>query len=336
MLSISIQTLSMLALIVIAAAMFTNAIEHLGQRLGISAGVVGSIFAATATALPETLIPLLAIFAGGANATVNFEIGVGTILGAPLMLSTLTMLLMAIFAMRQRSIKGYIYPEISGFKRDLDFFLFAFTLALLALYIPLTATNLRSFIGVSLILLYLLYLYLTLRASKNLVQDGHGVVIEEPLYLARLGCKDNVKVIICQLLLGLMLLVIAAKLFINRIETLSVLLHVSPLLLSLLIVPIATELPEKINSILWIQQGKDTLAMGNLTGAMVFQGTLLPALGIIFTPWQPRKEVVVGILITLIAATWLRFFGVRAKKIKLSIFFLNGLLYLTYVILALS
>jgi cation:H+ antiporter len=42
----------MLAIILIASELFTNALEHLGERLGISEGVTGSIFAAVGTALP--------------------------------------------------------------------------------------------------------------------------------------------------------------------------------------------------------------------------------------------------------------------------------------------
>ena len=114
-------------------------------------------------------------------------------------------------------------------------------------------------------------------------------------------------VIIMQLLLGLALLVAGAKGFIHGVEAASTILGISALLLSLLIIPIATELPEKINSVLWIRKGKDTLAFGNITGAMVFQGTLLPAIGIMLTPWEPRHEVLLVIIMTLVAAIWLRY-----------------------------
>jgi cation:H+ antiporter len=110
---------------------------------------------------------------------------------------------------------------------------------------------------------------------------------------------------------------------------------ISALLLSLLIIPIATELPEKVNSILWIRKGKDTLAFGNITGAMVFQGTLLPAIGIMLTPWQPRIEVVLGIAITLIAAIWLRYL-VGKGGIKVWHLLVNGVMYITYLVLVLS
>jgi cation:H+ antiporter len=112
-------------------------------------------------------------------------------------------------------------------------------------------------------------------------------------------------------------------------------LGISALLLSLLIIPIATELPEKINSILWIRRGKDTLAFGNITGAMVFQGTLLPAIGIMLTPWQPRVEVLAGVVITFIAAAWLRV-SWRSQGLPVWVLLGNGVLYAVYLAITLS
>jgi cation:H+ antiporter len=131
------------------------------------------------------------------------------------------------------------------------------------------------------------------------------------------------------------LLIAGAKGFINGVEMAAEMIGISALLLSLLIIPIATELPEKVNSILWIRKGKDTLAFGNITGAMVFQGTLLPAIGIMLTPWQPRIEVVLGIAITLIAAIWLRYL-VGKGGIKVWHLLVNGVMYITYLVLVLS
>jgi len=56
--------------------------------------------------------------------------------------------------------------------------------------------------------------------------------------------------------------------------------------IALLIAPLATELPEKLNSVIWISRDKDTLALGNISGAMAFQGTLPVTLGILFTSWN--------------------------------------------------
>jgi len=102
------------------------------------------------------------------------------------------------------------------------------------------------------------------------------------------------------------------------------------LLLSLLIIPIATELPEKVNSILWIRKQKDTLAFGNITGAMVFQGTLLPAIGISLTPWAPQKEVLLGVVITLVGAFWLRWAALNGG-LRVWHLFVNAALYVAYL-----
>src|SRR5438034_1359613 len=75
-----------LVLILLAAELFTNGIEWVGETLGLSEGAVGSVLAAVGTALPETLLPLVAIAIGHPQGE---EIGIGAILGAPFMLSTL-------------------------------------------------------------------------------------------------------------------------------------------------------------------------------------------------------------------------------------------------------
>src|SRR5436189_1375394 len=83
-----------LLLILLGAELFTNGIEWFGHKLNLAEGAVGSVLAAVATAMPETLIPVIAIVGplvvGGAP-TESAEIGVGAILGAPFMLSTLAM-----------------------------------------------------------------------------------------------------------------------------------------------------------------------------------------------------------------------------------------------------
>ncbi len=74
--------------------------------------------------------------------------------------------------------------------------------------------------------------------------------------------------------------------FVGAIEDLAGSLGVDGTLLALVIAPIATELPEKANSVLWVRMGKDTLAMGNITGAMVFQSAIPTSIGLLFATEQ--------------------------------------------------
>jgi cation:H+ antiporter len=332
---IFLQLFLMLLVILVAAEVFTNALEHLGEKLKISEGVTGSLFAAVGTALPETSVPLLALLAGTQNVQTNEEIGVGAILGAPLMLGTLSISLMAFAVLAKRGWTGAFHPERTGLRRDLDFFIAAFILATIALYVPHGQAAVRAGIGFCLVLTYFIYIMLTIRASRSLVGEGHATAADANMYLCRVGLPNAMPVIVLQLLLGLALLIGGAKGFIHGVEEAAGLIGISTLLLSLLIIPIATELPEKVNSFLWVRRRKDTLAFGNITGAMVFQGTLLPAIGIMLTPWEPRKEVAAGIIITLLAAIWLRLL-VRRGGIKVWHLWVNGSLYLAYLAIALG
>lgn len=332
---IALELFLFLVLILVAAEVFVNALEHLGERLGISEGVTGSIFAAVGTALPETIVPLLAIFAGTQNQQLNEEIGVGAILGAPLMLSTLSLFLMTLSVWKRRSSQGHLTPEKTGLTRDLNFFLVAFALSAVALFVPHETAGIRAMLAFTMVLIYFFYVMLTLKASAALVKDGHATEAEEPMWLSKIGIPTNWFTIFLQLGAGLALLVVGAKGFIHGIEQAAPLLGISALVLSLMIVPVATELPEKVNSILWIRRHKDTLAFGNITGAMVFQGTLLPAIGILLTPWAPQKEVLAGVIITLVAAAWLRLMIARGQ-LRVWHLAINGGLYVTYLGIALS
>lgn len=330
-----LELLGFLLLILVAAEVFVNALEHLGEKLKISEGVTGSLFAAVGTAMPETLVPLLAIFAGTGSSATNEAIGVGAILGAPLMLSTLSLCLMALAVTKRRGVNGHLTPEKSGVKRDLDFFLMAFSLAFVALFVPHTEGWVRAVIAFVMVSIYFFYVLLTIRASARLVGEGHGTEAGSPMLLTRLGLPENTFTIALQLAAGLGMLIAGAKGFIHGVEDAAPMLGISALLLSLMIIPIATELPEKVNSILWIRKRRDTLAFGNITGAMVFQGTLLPAIGVSLTPWSPQPEVLLGVMTTLVAAFWLRW-QLLHGGLRVWHLYLNGALYVSYLAIVLS
>ena len=327
---LSLQLLGTLVLILLAAEIFTNALEHLGERIGISEGVTGSLFAAVGTAMPESIVPLVAVLAGGADAHVNSEIGVGAILGAPLMLSTLSVCVMALSVLKRRGWAGHLRPERSGLRRDLTFFLIAYGIGVAALFVPETLKTVRAGAVVLLLLTYFFYVMLTLRVSTQLVEEGHGTEAHGALFLSRAGLPTNLVTIGLQVLIGLATLVGGAKGFVYCVTGLSGSIGLSPLVLSLLIVPVATELPEKVNSVIWIRRGKDTLAFGNITGAMVFQGSLLPALGIAITPWHPTPEVLTGIAVTLLAGVWMWSLAQRGA-LRVWHLALNGVVYAAYV-----
>jgi cation:H+ antiporter len=269
------------AAVLAGALLFTNAVEWAGSRAGLGVGAVGTLLAGVSTALPESAIPVLAVLRGDPRAD---EVAVGAIVGAPFMLATVAMALVGLTALayqERRSQGRSLRVHHPTLRRDLLVFLLAFSVALAlgsGIGAPLTAVA-----AVLFVLLYGAYVALTIRHG-GAAQQEHEL---EPLV------ADTTKhdppatlAIVAQFVVGLGLIVGGAHLFVEQLLAIAELVDISPLVLSLLVAPLATELPEKANSILWIRDGKDALALGNITGAMVFQATVPVAVGLAFTNWR--------------------------------------------------
>lgn len=281
-----------LGIILIGAEAFTNGIEWLGKRLKLGAGAVGSVFAAVGTALPETMVPIMAILGGGVGPE-GAEIGIGAILGAPFMLATVAFFITGAAALlfRRRNLPLGVDPKVVN--HDLKFFLIVYSLAILASFLP--NQTFKNGAALTLVSAYLLYVYQTIRDCKD--DNKHEKLA--PLYMERHNSSPTMRMILVQITLALIAIVFGADRFVDAIQPIAVDIGVPVFVLSLIITPIATELPEKFNSILWIRKGKDTLAMGNLTGAMVFQSSVIPAIGIALTPWKLDSLALFSALLAL-------------------------------------
>jgi cation:H+ antiporter len=274
-------------------ALFTNAIEWLGKRRGISEGAVGSIFAAIGTTLPETSIPIIAIFFGESQEEI--EVGLGAILGAPFMLSTLVLPILAVLLLLyaragKRTARFQLnYREIMT---DLTFFLFGYLIALGCAFSPSRLVHLLA--AGLLICLYLYYMKV-----KFTPTDAEESSELEPLIFDKGASTPSYLMIGLQASLGLGGLILGAHLFVMAAESMAGLFEMSPLILALLIAPLATELPEMSNSFLWLYRKKDRLAVANVTGAMVFQGTLPVSLGLIGTEWVIEQSALTSMILAV-------------------------------------
>ena len=108
-----------------------------------------------------------------------------------------------------------------------------------------------------------------------------------------------------QLLISVAMLVVGSELFVSALSDTAAALHANPLTLALIVVPLATELPETFNSVLWVRSGDDRLAFGNVAGSAAFQSCVLGFVGLTFTPWRPGFSGILGGLFTLAVAVGL-------------------------------
>jgi cation:H+ antiporter len=279
-------------------ALFTNAIEWIGKRFNLSEGAVGSVLAALGTTLPETSIPIIAIFFGtGREQT---EVGLGAILGAPFMLSTLVIPILAALLVVYARIgkRGRTFHlNYKDVTVDLSFFAVAYGVAIACVFLPSRLIHAAAAAGLIGLYLY----YMKLKFGENDDEIGEGGI--EPLIFSKSSATPPYSMIGFQGVIGLMGLILGAHLFITAAETIAGMLTMSPLILSLLVAPLATELPEMSNSFLWLYRKKDRLAVGNVTGAMVFQGTFPVSVGLLGTEWALRPTVVVTMVLAVIAAS---------------------------------
>ncbi len=284
MISTLITLVFSLAAILAAAIVFTNAVEMLGDRLSLGGGAVGSVLAAVGTALPETMIPIVAVIGalltgGGAGE----QIGIGAILGAPFLLTTLAMFVVGTSALgfrgrRESGAKLEVEQETT--RRDLLYFLVFFALAAAAGILPLPFYA-KAALAVLLAGAYGFYVRQTIRSG--------GEEQEEPperLWLWPSRSEAPTWAVCAQLALTVGVMAVGAHFFVGVVEHLSKSLGIPAGIIALILAPLATELPEKFNSVYWIRDNDDTLAFGNITGAMVFQSMLPVSLGLVFTPWS--------------------------------------------------
>lgn len=291
------ELIGSMIIILAGCEMFANGVEHVGDKAHLSHAAAGSLLAAVGTALPETMIPILAILFGAGGA--GHDIGIGAILGAPFMLSTLAFFLLGLTVTILWGL-GRRQWQMDVNVRSLAFELrwFLATLAFIIVVSLIASRALNIVAGVVVLTIYALYF----RRQLGHEAEAHEEYTDT-FYLNRLfKLPINWGTIVFQSVLGLVAITLGAHLFIGTIAALSGVLGLSALVLSLIIAPIATELPEKYNSITWTIKRQDTLAMGNISGALVFQSTIPVTVGFWFTEWNLGTTELLNLIITFCSA----------------------------------
>lgn len=321
-----------LILILLASEFFTNGLEALGQKFSFSQAVLGSVLSAVGTALPETILPIVAVLFGGGSAAK--EIGIGAILGAPFMISTLAFFLVGATALlRSGKYPRLIAAEAGSAKRDLLFFILLFSSAV---FLPVYFKSLpTALLACALAAAYFFYVFLTIRGKSSGLGHFEGLhffSLQQKLPLPKLEIPMII-LISAQIILAVTAMIYGSRLFVQNLQQISSAFGLDPLLFSLLLAPIATELPEKFNSVSWMLKGKDSLALGNLTGALVFQAVFPVSVGLLFTSWQLTHLAFLSAVFSILSALILLATVALTKKVQPYILLLAGGFYVLYLVI---
>ncbi|WP_443747905.1 sodium:calcium antiporter [Asticcacaulis solisilvae] len=307
--------------IYVACEYFVNAVEWCGKHMNLGATAVGTVLAAFGTALPESAVTFTAVAFG--KTPQARDIGVGAAMGGPLVLATIAYGVVGLALwLNQKKLKRADHAVRTNAKR-----LAGDQLAFLAIFIVkvglgLVAFAIKPWLGVLFLAAYALYVWREIRSED--AGDDEDEDELEPLKLK--PGNPNLFWAGLQACAALGVIAFASHLFVGQLEAIGHFAGLSPHLVALLLSPVATELPETMNAIIWVRQSKERLALANISGAMMIQATIPSALGIIFTPWRFDATLMVSGAVTAIAIVvlWAMF---KAGKVDSRALTAIGLLY---------
>jgi cation:H+ antiporter len=317
------------AVIYVACELFVNGVEWIGHRFDVGQKATGTILAAFGTALPESVVTFVAVALGVGAA--QKQIGVGAALGGPLVLSTVAYAVVGwtLFAAR-RPLSGGVASNFSGadyraLSRDQAWFLVIFVAKL---GVGLVAFAWKPWLGIAFLAAYAAYAAYVWKETRGGEEVDEGEL--EPLKFAPKTHNPPTSLAVLQTGLALVVIFFASRAFVSQIEALGHGLGLRPQLLALLVSPIATELPETLNAIIWVRQGKIRLALANISGAMMIQATVPSALGMFFTSWMLDPALIVAGAVTLAAIVML-YAGFRSGRMSRGWLSAMAALYLVFI-----
>ena len=314
--------------IYLACEYFVNGVEWVGRKFAVGQQATGSILAAFGTALPESVITFIAVVFGASAA--QKEIGVGAALGGPLVLSTIAYAVvgLTLIACRQKLPKTVaIVGEFKRLSRDQGWFLAIFAVKIA---LGLIVFSYKPWLGVLFLGAYAAYFWKEMRGEHG---EEEGEL--EPLKFTPNATTPATWAAVTQTLIALVVIFAASHFFVGQLDALGPMLGIKPQLLALLLSPIATELPETLNAIIWVRQGKHRLALANISGAMMIQATVPTALGLFFTPWLFDRSLVLAATVT-VAAVGIMFLAFRHGLISRMLLASMASLYAVFAVLLIA
>lgn len=301
------------AAIYLSCEWFVNAVEWLGHKLNVGSTVVGTVLAAIGTALPESVVTFVAVvFGHGAR---EQDIGVGAAMGGPLVLATVAYgvvgwTLLASRGQGWREGRG----DTAGLARDQLWFMAVFAVKVT---LGLVAFGWKPWLGLLFFAAYGVYFWRVVRGSDDDTSDDAGRSTLAPLKLQRRRLTPSTWAVVVQTTAALAVVFVASQFFVGALGDVGAAIGLPATVTALLLSPLATELPEIMNAMIWVRQGKTRLALGNVSGAMMIQATVPSGLGLLFTPWHFDTALLASGACTMIAIAYL-FITLRTSKLTIA------------------
>lgn len=314
--------------IYLACEWFVNAVEWLGVRMRVGNAAVGTILAAVGTALPESIVTLMAVLFG--SRAQGDDIAVGAALGGPLVVGTIAYAVTGATLLYKKSHariehrelvsvggsgtdhadvserggdSNSVTDELAGgswhrLVRDQTWFLAIFAVKV---GLGLVAFAIKPWLGIAFFAVYALY-FVKEMSGKGETASADGLA---PLKLQRSRAVPSTSAVVLQTVGTLVVIFAASQVFVRQLEWAGPALGLPAMVVALLLAPIATELPEIMNAVIWVRQGKTELALANISGSMMIQATVPSGIGLLATSWSFDTPLLLAGLATMASVAYL-------------------------------
>jgi len=281
----------------------------IARRFNISLLVIGLVIAGIGTSIPEFSISFIANLVG------EGDVGIGTIVGS----NTMNILFIL-------GITALIFPlrlREEWVNRDLIWNIFAVFTAV-AFILPFGDGVITRIEGAAMIVIFFLWLYMTIAKSNNVDEEQPPVrILTVPLAFVLISA-------------GLIGVVIGGRWVVDGGVEIAGFFGMSEALIGLTIVGIGTSLPELAVSFVAAYRGEMGLAIGNIVGSNIFDFLMIFGFSALIQPIVYPQVLEVDIIVTLFAAMFLygsMFVGelYTLKRWQGLVFVLLYIMYLVYL-----
>lgn len=239
-----------LALLVWSSDLFIEGAASTAIHMNISPLIIGVVVLGFGTSAPEILVAILASIDGSPGLAIGNVVGsnianIGLVLGVTAIISPVVI-------------------KSSLLKREFPILL---AISLVGILLMLDQ-DLDTTDGIILLALLLIVMTWMIRANKN-VNPNDPIAEETLAELKDLPKLSNQKALVF-LLLGLVILMISAKMMVWGAVEIAQFFHVPEMIIGLTIVAIGTSLPELAAAITAAKKGEADLMIGNILGSNLF------------------------------------------------------------------
>jgi cation:H+ antiporter len=282
--------------IYLACEWFVNAVEWLGRRMKVGSVAVGTVLAAIGTALPESVVTFVAVVFG--NTPQQRDIGVGAAMGGPLALATVAYGVIGWSLLARRRGAGEDWGDLDKLAKDQTWFVAVFVVKVA---LGVVAFSVKPWLGILFFAVYAVYFWREMR-QKDVHEPAEDLA---PLRLQTGRAQPATWAVVTQTVAALGVIFAASQVFVLQLDAVGPMLGLPSAVTALLLAPVATELPEIMNAVIWVRQGKTKLALANISGSMMIQATVPSGLGLLFTPWRLDNTLLLSGAVTLLAVLYL-------------------------------